>query len=146
MVETDRPVGNSYLKSVAVGSFGGICLQLLISVWLDPPPIENAFEFLLLPYLIFTYGLVAMPFVAIGLGVFGIPARRLLHRKANSWWLGWLALALGAIAGKLIFYGIDHTIFSGSYSLLALDPLDIGPIYGTVTAVAFWHYSKREIG
>ena len=80
--------GRAYWLSVLIGSYVGIILQMIVTTWGEP--IDRS-ELWALPVLILIYGLLALPFVALGLAVFGLPVTRLLRRKAQDWRVGILA-------------------------------------------------------
>lgn len=76
--------GRAYWLSVFIGAYVGFTLSLVVGSWQElvrPDPSE----LWTLPWLIFVYGLFAVPFVAVGLGVFGLPVTALLRRRANEW-------------------------------------------------------------
>ena len=128
--------------SVLVGAFGGITLQSLVALADQPPPMS---EWWAIPVIIVGYGLLAIPFVALGLAIFGLPVTRLLRSEAQSWWLGIVAAVWGAVAGKLMFYAIDHLIFMGFYDFREVALTDLGILYGVPTGLAWWAFYRREL-
>jgi hypothetical protein len=132
--------GTAFCKSVMIGAFSGICVQLVLTTWGEP---IKASEVWAIPVIIAAYGLLAVPFVGLGLALFGLPATSLLRAQANRKWVGFIAILWGAIAGKLVFYAIDHVIFFGYYDLRTIGAVDPGVIYGIPTAVAWWLFQRR---
>jgi hypothetical protein len=133
---------NAFVLSVLVGAFAGITLQSLVTLADEPPPLA---EWWAIPVIIFGYGILAVPFVALGLAIFGLPATRLLRSEAQSWWLGIVAAIWGAVAGKLMFYAIDHLIFMGFYDFGKVALTDLGVLYGVPTGLAWWAFRRREL-
>lgn len=140
MSYSPSPSGKAFWKSVMIGAFSGVCLQLLLTMWGEP---IEALEAWAIPMLIAAYGLLAVPFVGLGLALFGLPATSLLRAQAIRKWVGLVAILWGAIAGKLVFYVIDHVIFFGYYDLRTVGAVDLGVIYGIPTAVAWWLLQRR---
>ncbi|HWU95971.1 MAG TPA: hypothetical protein VN029_10260 [Sphingomonas sp.] len=125
-----------------IGAYVGIILQLGLAAWFSGLPVPDWSEALEIPVLIFWYGLIALPFVSFGLAIFGIPAARLLHRWRHRPWMGIVAAISGALAGKLLFYGIAQLSFHGSHEFWAFDP--IGLCYGMPTGLAWWWFKRDE--
>ena len=134
--------GRAYWLSVLVGAFAGVILQLIVTTGREPVDASGLWA---VPVIILAYGLFALPFVALGLAVFGLPATGLLRRNAQDWWVGLIAVLWGAVAGKLMFYAIDHLIFFGVYDFRDVGLLDMGVIYGVPTGLAWWVLYRREL-
>ena len=134
--------GRAFWLSVFVGGFAGVTLQLIMTTWREP---VDASKLWVIPAIILAYGSFALPFVAVGLAIFGLPAAGLLRRNAQDWWVGLIAASWGAIAGKLMFYAIDHLIFFGFYDIRKVSLLDMGLIYGVPTGLAWWGFYRREL-
>lgn len=134
--------GRAYWLSVFIGAFVGVTLQIAITAWREP--IEKS-ELWAVPVLILTYGLFAVPFVALGLAIFGLPATSLLRRYAQDWWVGLVAAVWGAAAGKMMYFLIDHLIFFGFYDFSEVARLDVGVLYGLPTGLAWWLSYRREL-
>ncbi|WP_458093506.1 hypothetical protein [Roseomonas sp. WA12] len=128
-----------WLSSMA-GAYAGITVQSLFKMGGVPFA-----ELWIIPALILGYGTLSIPFVALGLLVFGLPLTPLLRRYADRWWVGVLALLWGALAGRIVFYAIDHGLFSGHYRLGSLRVFDMGIIYGVPTALAWWLLQCRRL-
>lgn len=133
----------TFILSVLVGAFAGITLQVLIALLQSGSmSVSDLWE---IPVFIVMFGLFAAPFVGIGLAIFGLPAAWLLRANAKSWWLCIVAVIWGAVAGKLLFYAIDHLIFLGLYRLGEVAMVDLGVLYGVPTALAYWVLQRREL-
>lgn len=86
--------------------------------------------------------LFALPFVAVGLAIFGLPAMMLLSANARRWWVGVLAVGWGAIAGKLMFSGVDRMLRFNGWFLGVSEP---GIVFGVPTALAGWLMMRRQL-
>lgn len=142
MESGQSPSTKSFWRSVLTGAYVGIALQMLLMSWNEPLDVSELWA---IPVLLIVYGSIAIPFVAAGLAIFGLPFTRLLVRKAHSWWVGVVAVLWGATAGKLLFYIIDHLLFTGSYEIEKFQLFDMGIIYGIPTGIAWWLFCLREI-
>lgn len=142
MTYQSRPSGRAYGLSVLIGAYVGVTLQMIATTWGEP--IERS-ELWVVPVLILIYGFFALPFVAVGLALFGLPLTGLLRRRAQDWWVGVLAAVCGAVAGKLMFFAIDSVIFLGLYDISKMTLLDMGVIYGVPTGLAWWVLYRREL-
>lgn len=142
MIEARRLPGGAYWPSVFIGAYVGIILQMAITAWVEP--VDPA-ELWAIPVLLVCYGLFAVPFVALGLAIFGLPVTGLLQRSAERWWVGAIAAVWGCIAGKLMFYAVDHLLFFGLYDILKISIVDIGVIYGLPTGLAWWALRRRQV-
>ena len=134
--------GRAYWLSVFVGAFIGVTLQLAMTTWREP---VDTSELWAVPVLILAYGLFAVPFVALGLAIFGLPVTGLLRRYAQDWWVGLVAAAWSAVAGKLMFFAIDRLIFFSLYDISKVALLDIGVIYGVPTGLSWWLFYRRKL-
>ena len=134
--------GRAFVFSVLIGAFAGIAIQMLVT--LSPEPFDPG-ELWALPVMFAAYGALAVPFVAIGLALFGVPAAQVLRGQAHKWWVGIVAVVWGAVTGKLVFFAIDHSLFLGQYEIAKVGPYDMGLIYGVPTALAWWLLHRREI-
>lgn len=122
--------------SVSIGSLAGaVCMALATMRGL---PEASDWIGILVFILFFTVG--AIPVVALGLAIFGLPAALLLRRSAHQWWVGVLAVFWGAIAGKLIFYGVDKVLKFGSF----FNDAEPGILFGVPTALAWWFMMRRQ--
>lgn len=138
--------GNAYWRTVFIGAYAGLTLQLLATY--DGAPLGPV-DYVALPFAFFFYGLIAVPFVAVGLAVFGLPARALLQRWASHWWMGVVAIFCGGAAGKVLYSAIDQLLFMGQYDFTAgyleLDRqifLDMGLLYGCPTGFTWWYLQR----
>lgn len=131
-----------FAKSVLIGAYGGMVIQFIITTRFENVPLS---ELWLFPVIIAVYGLFALPIVAIGLAVFGLPASAILQTRVSEWWVGIIALVWGGVAGKLVYYAVDQFIFLGRYKLTSISHVDLGLIYGITTALAWWLLQRREI-
>ncbi|MCP5395929.1 MAG: hypothetical protein H6918_04210 [Sphingomonadaceae bacterium] len=136
---SDRRV---FFLSAIIGAYAGVSLQLVATFWREPMPTS---EFWVIPILILGYGTFALPFVILGLAIFGLPAGYLLRNKAQQWWVGGVAFVWGALAGKLMFYVIDHLLFFGLYDLDEVSINDMGVTWGVPTALAWWVLHRRTL-
>ncbi|MBP0494517.1 hypothetical protein [Roseomonas indoligenes] len=128
-----------WLSSMA-GAYAGITVQSLFKM--GGVPLSELWT---VPVIILGYGTLSIPFVALGLLVFGLPATPLLRRHAGRWWVGVVAVLWGALAGRLVFYAIDHGLFSGNYRFSTVRFSDMGIIYGVPTALAWWLLQRRRL-
>lgn len=126
-----------------IGAYAGITLQGALAWSFDPHGLSWS-EAWAIPLILAVYGLIALPFVAFGLAIFGIPAARLLHRWRDRPWMGAVAAISGALAGKLLFYGIAQLAFLGTYRLWAIEPVDLGLCYGMPTGLAWWWFARDD--
>jgi len=133
---------NFWLSAVA-GGYGGIFLQTAIVLLYEPVDFSELWA---TPVIILVYGLIALPFTALGIALFGLPVANVLLSKAEKWWIGLVAILWGAASGKLMFWAVDHFLFMGFYQFWKIQLLDMGLIYGIPTALAFWLLLRREIG
>lgn len=86
--------------------------------------------------------LMALPFVALGLGIFGVPLTTLLDRRAYRWWGGTIAVLLGAIVGKLMFLVMDTLFrFNGWFPGVS----EPGIAFGAPTAFAWWLIMRNRL-
>jgi hypothetical protein len=133
-----------FLMAALIGAYAGILLQLVLAASFAGLGAPDWSEIWAIPILLFWYGLIALPFVSFGLAIFGIPAARLLHRWRRRPWMGVVAAISGALAGKLLFYGIAQLSFHGSYEFWTLEPVDLGLCYGIPTGLAWWWFKRDE--
>ena len=136
------PGARSFWLSVLIGAYAGLILQFLLAS--RGQPVDPS-ELWVLPFGLAIYGLLAIPFVASGLIVFGLPLTPLLKKHARRWWVGLIAVIWGALAGKLHFYAIDHLLFFGYYEFAKIEILDMGVIYGVPTGIAWWLLYRRRL-
>ena len=134
--------GRAFALSVLIGAYLGILTQMLVTLWGEPIQRSDLWA---LPVILLVYGLLALPFVALGLALFGLPATLLLRRRAQEWWIGPIAALWGAMAGKLTFYVMDQQVFLGAYDVWKVSIYDGGIIYGVPTALAWWLLYRREL-
>lgn len=142
MTDAQSQPRSAFWPSVFIGAYGGVILQMLATLRggaVDPS------ELWVIPVLLLFYGLLTVPFVALGLSFFGLPVTGAIRRWAQSWWVGPLAVLWGGLAGKLMFYGIDHLMFFGQYSISEIGFSDMGLFYGVPTGLAWWVLHRREL-
>ncbi|MBX7541683.1 hypothetical protein [Qipengyuania sphaerica] len=142
MNQARKSTSDVYWKSVFIGAYVGIFLQMVVTTWGEP---FDSSELWTVPVILLAYGLFAVPFVALGLGIFGLPVTTLLRRSAQAWWVGGVAALWGCLSGKLMFYIIDHLLFFGLYDLMELSFPDLGIVYGLPTGLAWWALHRREL-
>jgi hypothetical protein len=123
-----------------IGAFSGVCLQLVLTAWYEP--IKSS-EIWVIPVLFAVYGVLAVPFVGLGLAIFGLPLTGLFRPQADRLWVGLVAIVWGAVAGKIVYYVIDHVLFFGYYQLSTIGREDMGLIYGIPTGAAWWLLQRR---
>jgi hypothetical protein len=134
--------GRAYWPSVFIGAYAGIILQMIITTWSEPIDLSELWA---IPVLLVIYGLLAVPFVAVGLALFGLPVTAMLRQRAQNAWVGALAAVWSCLAGKLMFFAVDHLLFFGLYDILKVSFLDMGVIYGLPTGLAWWALNRREL-
>ena len=127
-------------KAGLVGAYTGMSLQGLIA-WAGMAEFDRS-EIWMIPVIIVICGTVAVPFVCLGLVIFGLPADRLLHRYRRRGWVGLVAVVSGAIAGKLFYLVVDRLLFFGLYEPLRSGVMDFGVLYGVPSGVAFWWFRR----
>jgi hypothetical protein len=142
MTDAGRSTGEVYWYSVFIGAYVGISAQMVVALLVEP--VDSA-EIWTIPVLLLVYGMFAVPFVALGLALFGLPLTRLLHRSAQRWWVGLIAAVCGSVAGKIMFYAVDHLLFFGVYDIMEATILDMGVLYGLPTGLAWWALYRREV-
>nr|WP_315049705.1 hypothetical protein [uncultured Brevundimonas sp.] len=99
----------------------------------------------MVPLLLLAVSAVALPFVAAGLIVFGLPATLALRRHAMAPWIALVAALWGAIAGKIVFALINNLLFFGLNNPPVFSLNDIGVFYGAPTGVAWWWLQSRAL-
>ncbi len=99
----------------------------------------------MIPVLIGAYGVLTLPFVAVGLALFGLALAGLLRADARHGWIGIVAIVGGAICGRLFFYAIDHLLFFGLNRIDRIEHLDLGILYGVSTAIPLWLLQRRVV-
>lgn len=92
-----------------------------------------------LPLVALIFAMFAIPFVAFGLAVFGLPATALLLSHADRWWSGVVALLVGAFAGELMYLLLDRLLFDGT-SMFGPRP---GAMFGVPTALIWWWLLRK---
>jgi hypothetical protein len=142
MTDSLRSTGSAYWLSVFIGAYVGITLQMVVTNWVEP---VDPSELWAIPVLLLVYGILAVPFVAIGLALFGLPVTAMLRRKAKDWWMVAVAAIWGSLAGKFMYYAVDHLLFLGHYDILMVSFFDMGVIYGLPTGLAWWALYRREL-
>jgi hypothetical protein len=142
MTDARRSMGEAFWASVFIGAYAGVSLQMAITFWGEP--VDPA-ERWTIPVLLIGYGLFAVPFVALGLALLGLPVARSLGRLPHHWWVGVIAALWSCVAGKLMFYAIDHLLFFGLYDITQVSLLDMGVIYGLPTGLAWWALHRRQL-
>ena len=133
----------TFLLSVAVGSFSGVALGLVLASLAYPA--QAAQELWAIPLLVLVYGGLAFPFVTIGLAIFGLPMTALLREHWDKPWAGIVALLWGAVAGKMMWLAVDSLLFLGVYKITNISADDPGVLYGVPTAIAWWLLRRKEI-
>lgn len=130
----------AFLKSVFIGAYCGILIQGFVTGALASTPMAELGNTLVL---VGVYGLVASPFVATGLLIFGVPSAILLKGYASHIWVAPIAALIGAVAGKVLFYAVDRFAFFGLYDISRISFEDLGSIYGIPTGLAWWFFQGR---
>ncbi len=92
-----------------------------------------------------TYGIFALPFVGLGILLFGVPIRTAIGAQIREKWGAAIALLWGGIAGKLTFFAMQELLFSGGGMLLHASWNDFGIIFGTVSGAAYWYFARRAL-
>lgn len=137
------PVPPPFLRAALAGAYAGVTLQtvLILAMEASGPGWSEIWS---LPVVLFWYGLIAVPFVSLGLALFGIPAAQLLHRWRSRPWMAPVAAVSGGLAGKLAYYAVDHLLFFGNYRLWSIEPIDLGLCYGIPAGLAWWWFKHRD--
>lgn len=130
-----------FLRASLIGAYSGIIMQGALAMSAEPE--FDWSEVWAIPIIVVVYGLIALPFVSLGLFLFGLPARRIFHSQRRHWWIGLVAGIAGGIAGKLVFYAIDQFLFFGLYRLWETGRFDLGVLYGAPTGIAWWWLNRR---
>ncbi|WP_338663633.1 hypothetical protein VQH23_00390 [Pararoseomonas sp. SCSIO 73927] len=125
-----------YLAAL-IGAYGGTLLHTLWSLLRPGTPAE-AQDLLLLPPVVLGLGSLALPFVLVGLLVFGLPLLPALRPNAHRPWVGVVAVLWGAAAGKLLFAAAEVLMMSRDFDPLRLGSPDMGLCYGASAALAWW--------
>jgi hypothetical protein len=141
MDQVSRRPAFAFIGASLIGAYSGIVMQS-VTAWSAEPRLDWS-EAWAIPLIIAVYGLIALPFVSLGLLLFGLPAARVFHLKRGHWWIGLIAGIAGAIAGKAVFYAIDQLLFLGHYELWETGRSDLGVLYGAPTGVAWWWLKRR---
>jgi len=133
--------GRAFLQAVLIGACSGPTLMLIPAFWHRGIVLSEAWRMLLVIPMI---GLIAVPFVAIGLALFGLPLTWLLRKQAQKRWVGALAAGWSAFSGMLLFYAIDRLLLDFG------QPGDVrfgsvGAIFGLPTGLAWWLLERREL-
>ena len=134
-----------FCASVAIGTFAGNVLLGVSANFSDETQALGLYDLWTLLWVSLVFGVYLFPFVAIGLTLFGLPVTRFFRRRARSWWIGPLVVLWAAVAGKLMFYAIDHLLLTRSYSLFSISPYDAGVVYSVPTGIAWWLLQRRKL-
>ncbi len=126
-----------FALSAMLGSVAGAIITAAIAFGL---PETKAWLGVLIAVILITF--LALPFVALGLAIFGIPAMMLLSGNAHRWWVGVLAIVWGGGAGKLMFLGLDSLLKFNGWFLGVSEP---GIAFGVPTALASWLMMRRRM-
>lgn len=130
-------VGAFWLASIA-GAYVGTLVQglwslarggSLPSLWQEPA---------VAPIVVLGFGTLALPAVALGLTIFGLPLGPSLRRYARRPWLAVVAALWGAVAGKLTFAAMEYATTARGFRPLQLRLPDPGLCYGIATGLAWW--------
>ena len=141
MPVTRTSIFGVYLKSVFLGAYVGAILMIVAPPWHGPLDVSELWS---LPLGIFILGLFAVPFVAAGLAIFGLPVTMILRHRTQERWGAVVAVVWGCIAGKMMFYLVDRLLLFGNYEFLKFDVFDVGIIYGLPTGIAWWALCRRN--
>jgi hypothetical protein len=133
----------AFLSAALTGAYAGIALQCLLAWSSEPDGLDWSDAGAMVP-IVAIYGLIALPFVALGLFVFGIPAARLLRRWRDRPWMGLVAAVCGTLAGKLAYHAIDRLLFFGAYRPWTIERVDLGLCYGVPAGLAWWWFNRRD--
>jgi len=110
----------------------------------NPPTRAEDLPFLFV--ILFWATLASLPYVGLGLALFGLPATWLLRRYILKPWFGLIAAAWGGVAGSISYYWYDYASYGGTNELAELTGIqDIGPLYGVPTGVAWWLLCRRVV-
>ena len=135
-------VSRSFGQSLLIGSLLGTSIWMLPQALTSGMPLAEAW---LVPLLGLTISAVALPFVATGLIVFGLPATLVLQRHAKAPWIGLAAALWGAVAGKVVFALINNLLFFGLNNPPVFSLNDIGVFYGVPTGIAWCLLQGRAL-
>lgn len=136
MAEKNR----AFWLSALTGAYLGISI-LLVSTALSSPP--NLAELWVAPILVAAYGTFALPFVALGLAMFGLPITYLLKNWAQEWWTLIVAIIWAAVAGRILMFSIDHLLFFGHYNFEQFSLDDPALFFSVPAAVTWWTLYRR---
>lgn len=92
---------------------------------------------------IIIYGSFGLPFVTVGLTIFGIPAASIFKGCADKWWVTVIAILSGAFFGRLMYLAV--CLYFGASFALNSPELDLGTIFGVSSAVAWLVIYRRLI-
>ena len=131
---------SGFIKASLVGAFAPLSVWT-VYVFIAGGDWSEAWS---LPVLIIAYGVLQLPFVALGLAIFGLPARIILRRVELSPLVAPVAFLWGAVAGKLAFAALKRAMGFGYAPIASLSFADPGIWIGGTTGLAYWWVEHRE--
>ena len=135
-----RQTGIAFLLSVMIGAFCGV---LLILLWDEPLRAEFLPGFLII---LFWASLFSLPYVGIGLALFGLPVTWVLKRYVVQLWFGLVAATWGGLAGAITYSWYDYIRWGGTNELAEITGFhNAGPVYGVPTGLAWWLLYRRVL-
>jgi hypothetical protein len=137
--------GGALLGAAWLGSFLGMTAYALM-IALTVEPTADVSELWSIPFIVVGYAtFVGLPVGLIGLLVFGVPLTVLLKTWAERPWMVIVALAAGPVAGRLLYFLIDHAFSKGSYDLWGWPQADYAVLIGATTGLLWLLFARRVL-
>ena len=128
----------AFLLSATAGAFCSV--SLIVLSWGEPVTGETLSFY---GVALFWGTLLSLPYVIVGLALFGLPVTWWLHRHARKLWFGVFAAGWGAVAGSATYNWFNRGR-SGEDELGWLAGIEhLGAVYGVTTGLAWWLIYRR---
>jgi hypothetical protein len=124
------------------GSWTGMAAFGAVSFWQDPPKPSELWS---VPLVVVVYGTIfGFPLALLGLAAVGLPLALMLRNWAERAWMPVIAVTVGALGGRFLYYAVDHTVFFGVDDFTHwID--NYGFLIGTTTSYFWLVFARRVI-
>ena len=128
----------AFILSVVAGAFCSV--SVIVLSWGEPITGESLSFY---GVALFWGTLLSLPYVGVGLTLFGLPVTWWLHRYVRKPWFGLLAAGWGGVAGSVTYHWFNRGR-SGEDELGWIAGIQyIGALYGVITGLAWWLIYRR---